>query len=430
MKQGKSLITFVMIALAAALAVYFGCYVFNTFNVPYATTRAYPFTANDSVEADGLLVREEQAFPGQAGIVDVTRSEGEKVGVGQTVALVYRDSQAQSDQAELDALALEIELLEYAAFQGGDVESAARLDEDILQSVVTLRASAALGDYANLEEQVLAVKSGVLKRGYTYGDGGVTAADLTQRLKDLRSQYTSLKSQASAATTRVRASQSGVFSNLVDGYESRLTPETVFQLTPADLKTAAAGGGAPENSVGKLITDNRWYFAAALPADAAQRLRKGGTATLRFTGDFSQDVDMRVDQIGDPVGDQSLVVFSTDRYLTRTTLLRRQTAELIFDSWSGLRVPKEALHMDKYTYTETVTNEMTGKEEEKEVEAIRLGVFVLVGGRAEFKTAEVVTEGDDYYVLKPTSSASKALRAGDKVITRGVGLHDGQLLEF
>lgn len=428
MKQGKPLITFVMVALAAALTVYFGVYAFNTFNAPYSTTMAYAYTALESVEADGVLVRREEVLPDQDGIVDVVRGEGEKVGVGQTVAQVYRDSQAQDDQAELDALAMEIELLEYAAIQSGDVESAARLDEDILRSVVELRSAAALGDYADLEDQVLAVKSGVLKRGYTYGDG-VTAADLSARLKDLKSQYAGLKNQTASATTRVRAKQSGVFSSLVDGYESQLTPETVFQLTPATLKAAMTGGGTGAGGIGKLITDHRWYFAAALPVQETERLREGKNATLRFTGEFTQDVSMRVDQIGKAEGDQAVVVFSSDRYLNRTTLLRRQTAELIFESWSGIRVPKSALRMEDYTYTETVMNETTGKEETIEVEASRLGVYALVGGRAEFKTAEVVTEGTDYYVLRPTSVGSDALRAGDEVITRGVGLYDGQLLD-
>ena len=63
----------------------------------------------------GLMVREEQVLPQQAGIVDMALGEGEKVGVGQTVALVYRDAQTQSDQAQLEALAMEIELLTYAA---------------------------------------------------------------------------------------------------------------------------------------------------------------------------------------------------------------------------------------------------------------------------------------------------------------------------
>ena len=113
MKQGQSVITLVMVLIAGALAIYFGYYVFDTLNDPFTTTLAYSYTVNDSVEADGLLVREEKALSGQAGILDVTRTEGEKVGVGQTVALIYRDSQAQADQAELDRLSMEIELLQY-----------------------------------------------------------------------------------------------------------------------------------------------------------------------------------------------------------------------------------------------------------------------------------------------------------------------------
>ena len=64
MKQGKSVITLVMFALAAALAVYFGVYVYRTFNVPYTTTLAYQYTVNDSVPADGLLARQESCFFG------------------------------------------------------------------------------------------------------------------------------------------------------------------------------------------------------------------------------------------------------------------------------------------------------------------------------------------------------------------------------
>lgn len=423
MKQGKPLISFVMVALAAALAVYFGFYVFDTFNDPFSTTLAYSYTAYDSVEAEGVLARREQVFPAQGGIVDVTRGEGEKVAVGQEVALVYRDSQAQDDQAALDALDLEIQLLERAVSDSGDVESAARLDEDILQAVVALRAASALDDYSQLEEQVMSVKSGVLQRGYTYGDG-LTAADLAARLQDQRAQRAALSGRAASATTKVAAGKSGVFSSQVDGYEDVLTPETVFRLTPASLDGLLAGGGAASaGGMGKLITEQRWYFAAALPAETAQRLREGGTALLRFTGDFTQDVDMRVEQIGPAEQGRQAVVFSTDRYLARTTLLRSQTAELIFDSWSGLRVPKEALRMVK----DTKLDEETGQTVET---GSRLGVYVLLGGRAEFKEVAVVTEGSDYYVVRAVDAGSGALRAGDEVIIQGTGLYDGQLLEF
>ena len=421
MKQGKSVITFVMIALAAALAVYFGVYVYRTFNVPYTTTLAYQYTVNDSVPADGLLARQELVLPRQDGILDVIRAEGEKVGVGQTVALVYRNSQAQSDQAQLEQLDLEIELLSDAAAQSGDVQSAARLDENIIQAVAALRASAALQDYSTLETQVRAVKSSVLKRSYTYGEEGGSTAELAAQLQALKDRRAALGQQTSSATTQVTAAQSGTFSSLVDGYESLLTPETVFSLTPSQLSALMASDAqGDESAVGKLVTSNRWYFAAAISSDAAQRLREGGSATLRFTGDFSRDVSMTVEKIGETEGDKTLMVFSSDRYLNETTLLRHLTAELIFSSYSGLRIPKESLHMSKFD----VEDPDTGKTTQQSM----LGVYVLVSGRVEFKEAQVVMEGSDYYVVRSTSQSRTALRAGDKVITSGVGIFSGQLL--
>lgn len=421
MKQGKSVITLAILAIAAALAVYLGVYAFNTFNVPFSTTLAYHYTVNDSEEAFGLMVREEQVLPNQAGILDVTRAEAEKVGAGQTVALIYRDSQTQADQAELEGLELEIELLEYAVSQNGDVESSARLDEDILQAVVALRASSALGDYNDLEDQVIDVKSSVLKRGYTYGDG-LTAQDLTAQLKQLKSRRAALMKQTAAAITRVTAKHAGTFSNLVDGYETSLTPDSVFQLTPSTLDSLMDHAPGSTEGIGKLIYGTRWYFVTTLSIETAERLLVGNSALLRFTGDFTQDVEMRVDQIGPEEGDRTLVIFSSDRYLSRTTLLRQQRAELIFEDFTGLRIPKQALRM--------VKDVRVDEETEQTIETSRLGVYVLISGRAEFKEVEVVTEGSDYYVVRSTQTGRKVLRAGDEIITQATGLYDGQLLEY
>ena len=421
MKQGKSFTTFVIIALAVVLAVYLGFYALRAFQDPYGTTLVYLYTVNDSVEADGLIVRREQVLPAQSGIVEITRAEGERVGVGQEVALVYQNSQAQSNQEQLDALELEIDLLEYAISQSGGVDSAARLDEDILQAPVDLRAACALGDYADLEEQVLEIKSDVLKRGYTYGDG-LTSADLSAQLQDLRNQRSALQQQSAFTTGRVTAPQSGTFSNLVDGYESLLTPESVFQLTPSSLAELIDNPPAADSALGKLITSSRWYFAASLPGEAADRLSQGGVATLRFTGEFSRDVAVTVEQIGPAEGGQTLVVFSSDRYLSQITLLRHQTAELIFESWSGLRIPTAALRLLQEEQTDEETGQVT--------QTTRLGVYALVAGRVTFKEVEVLTEGEDYYVVRPVGTGRDALRAGEEIITRGLDLQDGQLLEF
>lgn len=418
MKQGKSLITFVILALAAAIAIYVGYYVLNAFDEPYRTAQVYSYTAHDSVAAEGLVVHQAQVLPAQSGILEVTRAEGEKVGKGQQIALLYRDSQAQTDQAAIEELQMEIDLLQSAIAQSGGLDSAARLDEDILQAMVDLRASYARGDYTQLREQALRVKSSVLKRGYTYGDG-LSSAQLASRLREAGSQLAVLTQQSARATTRVNAPVPGVFSNLVDGYESRLSPKTLDQLTPASLQELIdSPAGEDGGAMGRLITSDTWYFAANLPRESADRLVQGRTATLRFSGELNRDVEMTVDRIGPSEGGVKLVVFSSNRYLTLTTLLRHQTAELIFDSFSGLRIPKEALRLEELPDSSASASAVK-----------KSGVYALVNGRAEFREVSIVTEGGDYYVVQPVGGGRKILRAGDTVITRGTGLQNGMLLE-
>lgn len=421
MKQGKSLINLVILAIAAVIGLYFAYYVFNALNEPYRTTQAYAYTANDSVTAEGLVVREALLLPAQSGILEITRAEGEKVGKGQQVALVYQNSQAQASQAQIEELEMDIELLEEAIAQAGSLESAARLDEDILQAVVNLRSSYAQGDYTQIRTQVMEVKSSVLKRGYTYGEG-LTSTDLSARLRQLEEELAVLTRQSARATTRVSAPVPGVFSSLVDGYESRLTPKSVYELTPSSLQELIDNpAGEDSGAMGKLITSDTWYFAANLPKTAADRLEEGGTATLRFTGELNRDVNMNVDRIGPTEGERTLVVFSSNRYLTLTTLLRHQTVELIFESWSGLRIPKEALHLIQ-----------TAPEDSSSSAAApvnKLVVYALVNGRSEQREVEIVHEGDQYYVVRPVGSGRKVLRDGDSVITAATGLQDGLLLE-
>ena len=421
MKQGKPLITLVILILAATVAIYFAAYIYNALDDPYRTTQVYAYTSYDSVTVEGLVVREARVLPAQPGILEITRAEGEKVGTGQEIALVYRDSQAQANQVQIEELEMEIELLEYAIDQGGDLDSAARLDEDILQAVVGLRASYALGDCTQLRDQVMNVKSSVLKRGYTYGEG-LTPADLTARLRQLKEELTVLTRQSARATTRVTAPEPGVFSGLVDGYESILTPDTVLQLTPSALQELIDNpAGEESGALGKLLTSNTWYFAANLPKQSAERLTEGKTATLRFSGELNREVEMTVEQIGPTEQNKTLVVFSSSRYLILTTLLRCQTVELIFDRWSGLRIPKQALHLEEVTRTDDKTGEPVSVQ--------ILAVYALVNGHAELREVEIVHEGEDYYVVRSVGTGPKVLRAEDTIITEATGLQDGLRLE-
>lgn len=433
MKQGRPLITFVIALFAGALVLYFLVSVWKTFQDPFTTTYTYSYTLNDSIQTDGLIIRQEQALSGSNGIVDVTRGEGEKVGVGQTVALIYQNDQARQAQEQQDALRLEITQLQYAMGQGESISSAAKLNDDILNAMVSLRAASTQQDYSDLEDQVLEVKGKVLRREYTYSDE-LSTDSLAARLQDLQNQYQTLRNQSYSAITQISAPVTGTFSTLVDGYEDLINPQSALNLTPQALEDLLSQTPSGDSAaVGKLISSDTWYFAAVVTQEEGERLeefrvralsdKSGNTKlTLRFAGDFTQEISMTVEKVNQDGQGQAVVVLSTDRYLEQTTLLRRETAELIFNSRTGLRVPKSALRM----VTSTTTDEETGETSETDT----LGVYVVTAGRAEFKPVTILTEGDDFYVVQSVRDDKKALRAGDEVIVQATGLYDGQLLLY
>lgn len=422
MKQGRPLITFVIALFAGALVLYAIFSVWKTFQDPFVSTYVYSYTLNDSIQTDGLIIRQEQVLSGGQGIVDVTRGEGEQVGINQTVALIYRDDQARQSQEQQEALRLEITQLQYALGQGEDVSSAAKLNDDILNAMVSLRVASTQQDFSDLEDQVLEVKGKVLRREYTYSDE-LSTDSLATRLQELQTQYQTLINQSYSAITQVTAPVSGTFSTLVDGYEGLINLESAMNLTPqalTDLMNQTPTGDS--TAVGKLISSNRWYFAAVVTQEEGERLEQAGSLTLRFAGDFTKEVSMTVEKVNQDEQGQAVVILSSDRYLEQTTLLRRETAELIFNSRTGLRVPKNALRM----VTTTSEDEETGETTETNT----LGVYVVTAGRAEFKPVTILTEGDDFYVVQSVRDDKKALRAGDEVIVEATGLYDGQLLLY
>lgn len=422
MKQGRPLITFVIALFAGALVLYAIFSVWKTFQDPFVSTYVYSYTLNDSIQTDGLIIRQEQVLSGGQGIVDVTRGEGEQVGINQTVALIYRDDQARQSQEQQEALRLEITQLQYALGQGEDVSSAAKLNDDILNAMVSLRVASTQQDFSDLEDQVLEVKGKVLRREYTYSDE-LSTDSLATRLQELQTQYQTLRNQSYSAITQVTAPVSGTFSTLVDGYEGLINLESAINLTPqalTDLMNQTPTGDS--TAVGKLISSNRWYFAAVVTQEEGERLEQAGSLTLRFAGDFTKEVSMTVEKVNQDDQGQAVVILSSDRYLEQTTLLRRETAELIFNSRTGLRVPKNALRM----VTTTSEDEETGETTETNT----LGVYVVTAGRAEFKPVTILTEGDDFYVVQSVRTDKKALRAGDEVIVEATGLYDGQLLLY
>ena len=161
--------------------------------------------------------------------------------------------------------------------------------------------------------------------------------------------------------------------------------------------------------------------------ETAERLTQGRTVPVRFSRDWSGELDMTVEQVGEPENGQCLVVLSSSRNLAETSLLRKQTVELVFDSVTGIRVPKKAVRTELQTTTDPET--------EEEVTTSVTGVYVLTGAQAEFKPVEILVDDGDYYLVQAAlpevasdNQIKRAFRAGDQVIISVDELYDGKVI--
>lgn len=426
MKQGTLTSRIVMLAVLAALVFYLGVYAWNAFTDPISTVLSYSYTVDDALEATGFLVRAETVIPGTGAIADLTRTEGEKVAAGATVAVTYQNAAAANRQQQIHALELEQQQLQYSLAGSDTGRDSAKLSQEVIDAIVTLRSSVAGDDLTKLENQTMELKSLVYKRDFTYGGAADSVEAVQNSIASVDAQLKSLREQAAQDTGRITVDKPGIFSCQADGYESILTPELLETITPSELDELAGrkvSGDAA--AVGKLVTDARWYFACAIPETDAKRFVEGKRVTARFSRDWSGEVEMRVERVGSVENGRVPLVLSTDRFLSQTTLLRRQTVDLVFSSTAGIRIPKQAIRV----ITKQEEDAETGEMVEKQV----TGVFALVGGVSEFKAVEVVDQRDDYCIVVPLEpererDLKKILRAGDQIIVASEELFDGQVV--
>lgn len=304
MKQGSLNARIVMLVVLAAVVITIAASALNSLRDLYPTVTAYSYAVDDSLEATGFLVRAETVLPGQGGTVEILPEEGEKVSLGETVALLYQSDAGLTQRETLQQLLLEQEQLEYALAQTGGSGDSAQLSSRVADAIASLRGAVASGDLTGLESQTMELKSLVYKRSYTFGEEeGDSAAALQASLDEVNAQINTLTAQTSQNTSRVTAAQSGIFSGLVDGYESLITPAMLETLTPAQLEELARQRPAEDpTAIGKLITNSTWYFTCTLSEGDAARLVEGRTVTVRFSRDWSGEVDMKVERLSDPEG--------------------------------------------------------------------------------------------------------------------------------
>ena len=413
MKRTNFITKLISVILCVFLLAYFGISLLQSARNPLVTAPAVTFQAEKSFFAQGIVIRDETVISVEHPVVTALVREGERVSVGMEYLIAYASEADWEREARRGVLAQEIAQLETQLALDGGLHQTAGVEAEIRRQIRDMNHDIRQGNLERLESQDIALRTLALA-----GD----REGLTLRLEELQAEKETLIGASGAAgMTTIVAEQAGTYSARVDGYES-LGPEDVERLDVQAVRELLVRRDTEVVSgAGKLVHGSAWFYVALVPEAEAERLeeRLAGDLPNQVTVSFSAlagtEIPMRIRSLSAEERGYRVAVFSATTALRETLGLRQAEARIICDTFTGIRVPHEALHRG---------------EPCEETGAIPIYLFALTIGVAERKFVWVVYEGPDYYLVRPDTrrtSEAAALREGNTIIVRARDLYDGRV---
>ncbi len=403
-----------LILLAVCFALYLISRIFGAFSNTYATEPAVHVTVNDSFTATGWFFRDETTIEGSSsGSVKHIVYSGERVQKNAALAAVYTDEQALALSREIEPLENRIELLDAALQAASDGSDTAQLDQMITLSIQQMAAQAKEGTGSALSSSADSLRTLSLR----HESANIDSVAISAERDALATEISSLEQQLSGSTTELTAPASGYFSEIVDGYESLLTPASLEDITLEGFRALIETPEPVDSSqmLGKIIQGFTWYLACEVPAAQADRLSVGQSLRVNFTQASLESPVTVYSVVKERGSDTALVVLEGTEFNSEMVSMREQPVEIILATYTGLKVPKSAVRI-----VETTDSEGNVVQD--------IGVYILSGGVQKFKIIDTLFETEDYYVVEQSATNADMLVEQDQIIVSGRNLQNNMVV--
>jgi hypothetical protein len=403
-KRTDFLTRVVSLLLFGVLTLYLGIYLFRSITNDVRYAPAVYISLTESSEAPGIIIRDETLVESPDRFLSVSAKDGSLLAVGDVIAVAYANETALERASSIHELELKKQYISSILTEHEDPASLTEKDEAIKNAVLFLSSAAARKETDRLSTAVLQLSSLVMQDPETM----TTQVDLNLITQELNSLYQT----AANDTLAIRAEKSGLFSSATDGYE-HISPNELTGINSSQLRSfLGQGREVSENVRGKLCSANEWFFAAIVSdkiiaqAQDDEGLAVGRTASLDFGRYYGKPLSSTIVSISPAEHGECAVVFRCTKAALEMLNVRRVSAEIIFDTHEGIRVPKKAVYSD----------------EEGSF------VYTLTGLQAEKKYIEIVWETEDYYLAGISGEAS-GLRVGNEIILTSKQIYDGKVMD-
>ena len=394
--------------LALFLVVYAGYQAFTVFYNPYQTEIAINYSVNEAIHVDGLAVRTETVIEDQYnGSVSYIHHDAAKVNRNKPVAYAHSSSDTVNKMAKADELKKEITLLEEASSGISQLYGSSEfINDQIGTSVMEYSSAISKGDYSAFSDAKDNLLLVINKKTSITGEEN----RFEDRIAILKAEYDEIQNEINSDEAKtVLAPKSGYFISSVDGFESVITKENLFEKSVSELEEIILLDVVPsEEKLGKIADNYKWYYIFSVSAEDAERFKVGKEVSVNFDG-LSDSVSLEIyEKIEDESSENVIIVLYCKTFTEELANIRQISADIVFSTVSGLRISADAIRFD--------SNQ-------------QMGVFILDRSEVKFRSVEPIYTGSNFILVKRNQGTKNYLQLFDEVFVGGNDLYAGKVID-
>lgn len=285
----------------------------------------------------GYIIRDEQVVKGEnyKNGMEQIKAEGEKAAKGESIFRYYSKNEDNliKQIAELDEKIQEV----MSAQKNLPSSDVILIENQIDEKVEELNN---LTDVTKMSECKKEINELVTKKANIIGEKSPSGS----YLKQLEEQRTALENELNSGAEYITAPRSGIVSYKVDGLEETLTPQNFSTLSKEYLESLNLKTGkiiATSDESGKIINNFECYIATISSSEEAKNAKIGDRVQIRLSNNV--EIDAEIEYLSQENENEVLIVLKIDRQIEELTNYRKISFDLIWWSYSGLKVPNQAI---------------------------------------------------------------------------------------
>ena len=386
--------------LLALAAVYIVLQLYAILGRTYQTETAISASMEDTVPLSGIAMFDAVPVSG-GGSLGYLVEDGERVTEGTVLAEIYTDPAQSTQREELDRLDRIIDLLTKSENSvGSDLALLTAQTRTALFNLLDqLDTASYTGMSDAIDEFLLAQNRLQISTGQSSG--------FTATLADLQTQRAAAAAALEGLQT-ITADRNGYFISTAAALPLDLTEDTLKSDTAAALSERLQQEIPTTGSdlAGRIVTGFSWRFYGVCDLDTAARFDGVTSVKIRVPGKQDEALDAAVTEVAaDETAGLAKITLECRTINADVLRLGREDAEIVLNTYKGIRVSKRAMHI---------------------VDGER-GVYVKYGSLQRFRRIVVLFEDENYLLLDPEAEDNE-VRLYDEIIVEGPNLQDGGLV--